>query len=384
MARTSSIFLAAALLLALVFNVHAWGVEGHGAVASIAQAYLTPKAKAAVDQIIGQSGTFKAYLDVASWPDNIRNQRKETSDWHYIDAEDDPAPPTRKCGPVRFPQDCGADESCIITAVAGAVKALVPGQAPVKVARDGINNQAEALAFLTHFAGDIAQPLHTTGYKVGANNVLVNFEGKSVKLHAAWDGTLIRKMLSTQYAGSQDKWVADLIARAAKVDVRQIPGLKCAATLNPLDVDGTEACAMEWASDSNTFVCSTVFPADFKEGMEISGDYYQNSIEPINNQIVKGGLRLAAVLNKVLGGADGPASTTTTTTTTAVATSTSTTSSTAVATTTSTGSSATATAAPTTTATGAPQPAPGKCTTLATVKIVTTATVVVTTTIGGY
>ncbi|KNE62680.1 hypothetical protein AMAG_07873 [Allomyces macrogynus ATCC 38327] len=103
MARTSSLFLAAALLLALVFNVHAWGVEGHGAVAAIAQAYLTPKAKAAVDQIIGQSGTFKAYLDVASWPDNIRNQRKETSDWHYIDAEDDPAPPARKCGSRAVP-----------------------------------------------------------------------------------------------------------------------------------------------------------------------------------------------------------------------------------------------------------------------------------------
>jgi nuclease S1 len=78
-------------------------------------------------------------------------------------------------------------------------------------------------AFLIHFVGDIHQPLHTaTNADIGGNCVRVDSRPRAKDLHAAWDGTIVRRleenggtieatarMLEQKYAGEkgQDAWI---------------------------------------------------------------------------------------------------------------------------------------------------------------------------------
>ena len=84
-----SILFAAVLGLAVLPRAQAWGPEGHEIVAEIALRYLTPAARAAVDDVLG---TYKlGDYDVASWPDTIRGDKEYDASyprngrWHYID-----------------------------------------------------------------------------------------------------------------------------------------------------------------------------------------------------------------------------------------------------------------------------------------------------------
>ena len=62
--------------------VFGWGPEGHSLVARIAEAQLTEAVRARVAEILGAGKTMSS---VASWADAIRNDRRETYNWHFID-----------------------------------------------------------------------------------------------------------------------------------------------------------------------------------------------------------------------------------------------------------------------------------------------------------
>src|ERR1017187_78791 len=59
-----------------------WGGEGHNLIARIAWVKLTPAVQARVREILGPNVSIQS---IASWADNVRNQRRETGPWHYID-----------------------------------------------------------------------------------------------------------------------------------------------------------------------------------------------------------------------------------------------------------------------------------------------------------
>src|SRR5215216_2755335 len=62
---------------------HAWGVEGHRVVGEIADHYLTPKAKAAIKNILG----FESVAIASNWADFIKSDTnyRYLSTWHWID-----------------------------------------------------------------------------------------------------------------------------------------------------------------------------------------------------------------------------------------------------------------------------------------------------------
>ena len=69
----------AVLLLTGTINAKAWGPTGHRVVGEIAGFYLTPKARLAISNIIGN----ETLAMIANWPDFIKsdttNQYKHTS-----------------------------------------------------------------------------------------------------------------------------------------------------------------------------------------------------------------------------------------------------------------------------------------------------------------
>src|ERR1700749_4183483 len=63
----------------------AWGTEGHRIAGMIAESYLTPKAKAAIRAILGDTSIAIA----SNWADFIKSDPKYNylSSWHYIDMD---------------------------------------------------------------------------------------------------------------------------------------------------------------------------------------------------------------------------------------------------------------------------------------------------------
>src|SRR3954451_16718243 len=74
--------LAFSLVLLSTSSALAWGPEGRSLVARLAAAHLTTAAAARVKEIIGPDVTLSS---IASWADQVRNSRRETAPWHFID-----------------------------------------------------------------------------------------------------------------------------------------------------------------------------------------------------------------------------------------------------------------------------------------------------------
>ncbi|MBV8156427.1 MAG: S1/P1 nuclease, partial [Dyella sp.] len=170
---------AALICLALAPGAHAWGQLGHSVVADLAQRHLSPAAEAEVERLLAPENT-KSLADIASWPDEIRNQRKETGPWHYVDI-----PLTEsKYDPER---DCPKGD-CVIDAINRFRTVLAdPYKSPLE--------RREALKFLVHFVGDLQMPLHgaENAGDHGGNKVLVNYFGQTMasnkyplNLHTVW------------------------------------------------------------------------------------------------------------------------------------------------------------------------------------------------------
>jgi len=172
-------------LLVSVPNLFAWGGEGHKIIAAIADKRLTPGARMQVIALL--EGT--PLPDVASWADDVRKERPETSRWHYVDIP-------YEATSYDAARDCQLTDhgDCVIAEIVRAEKML--GDTSQSEA-----DRAEALKFLIHFLGDMHQPLHCAERKDpvtgkgdrGGNDVHLSFFGTPTNLHAVWDSGLIER-----------------------------------------------------------------------------------------------------------------------------------------------------------------------------------------------
>jgi hypothetical protein len=81
----------------------------------------------------------------SSWADEIRAQRPDTTQWHYVNIE---------IGSHGYDaaRDC-AEDNCVVAQIVRDGRILSDPRAPTA-------QKAEALRFLIHFVADVYQPLH--------------------------------------------------------------------------------------------------------------------------------------------------------------------------------------------------------------------------------
>lgn len=151
---------------------------------------------------------------------------------------------------------------------------------------------------MIHFVGDIHQPLHVENLEVGGNLINVTFAGAKTNLHAAWDTAIPQKLVGNYSLATAQSWAANLTNEIKRGTYKKesrtwSKGLKAK---KPVDS------AMVWASDANSYVCSTVVPngPDALRDQEISGAYYETAIPVVQKQIAKAGFRLAAWLDAIV------------------------------------------------------------------------------------
>jgi hypothetical protein len=245
-----------------------WGGEGHSLIARIAWVQLTPEVQARVTEILGPNVSLPS---IASWADEVRNRRRETGPWHYIDIPIDKPH-------LDMVRDCPKDD-CVIARIAEFRKVLHdPASEPVA--------RREALMFLVHFVGDMHQPLHCSDNQdQGGNKVLVTFGSRGgdrpYNLHSLWDSGLLEKM------GKEDALFAGYSRESAKHARNWAKGT-----------------VEEWAEDNHKIARKVTYgklpkvPAGAPEPIDAA---YEKKAGPvIRLQIEKAGARLARVLNEAL------------------------------------------------------------------------------------
>ena len=253
----------------------AWGQEGHSIIAEIAQRRLSPKAVTEVARLLGANHSLAS---IGSWADDVRDERPETYNWHFVDI---PIQLDRYDRAAHCHPDPKGD--CVVAELMRLHEELRCASTD--------NLKREALRYAVHFVGDIHQPLHTVLEARGGNDIAVELKMRGAlscrggpcsmvtsrsNFHRVWDTALINKTAWNwgAYANRlEDGW------------------LKSSEAIN---VDG--GTFVEWAESTHK-AAQTVWNL-LPQNHVLDDGYYQAVLPTLDRQLGFAGLRLARFLNE--------------------------------------------------------------------------------------
>ena len=164
------------LLLFVCVQALGWGSTAHRAAAGIAERYLSPEARLAIEDILER----ETLAEASTWPDFMRSAPSEfwqrtANPWHYVTVPEGKAY-----------EEVGAPGQ------GDAYTALQGFSADLRAAETPPQDRALALRFIIHIIADLHQPLHVgNGTDRGGNDTRVTYFGQSTNLHRVWDSQLV-------------------------------------------------------------------------------------------------------------------------------------------------------------------------------------------------
>jgi hypothetical protein len=261
----------------------AWGKEGHELVGKIADKHLTKKARSAIDELL-QDHQFRSLSDgrLTNWADSIRGSavyRKKypkMAQWHFIDIDVD-----AKVGKKDLAKFC-PNGDC-------ALKAIKRFQDILKDPGNDLRDRREALFFIAHFIGDIHQPLHCAERKKDRGGNLVRVfhsddDRHVTNLHKVWDTNLVQDAVGRLTLEDYATRLTNTLSTQRRKELQK----------------GT---VEDWILESYSIAREKVYKdkdgAIPAEGAPhtLSPDYLQQGAEIVEEQLTKGGVRLAQFLN---------------------------------------------------------------------------------------
>ena len=281
---------AALLLLLLAQPPHAlaWGPQGHRTVGAIADALLTPQARAQVRWLLAHdrdrfgNPSGRTTLEAVSvWADEISGTAAARPAWHY-----DNVP---VCGPLRLAPACAAGQ-CASEQLQSELRILAD-------TRSALPLRNAALKWVVHLVGDLHQPLHAADNDDrGGNAVPVALAGVRTRgrlsLHRAWDSEFVHLALPTRSTQQPPADLAPLVREA-----QQLLGEAGVGT-----PDG-------WVAESNHLARNIAYHyPGFACGAAPGGivvldaTYVAGATALVHERLLLAGARLAALLNRSLGG----------------------------------------------------------------------------------
>ncbi|MBE9668079.1 S1/P1 nuclease [Mucilaginibacter boryungensis] len=250
-----------AIMFCLPVITFAWGTNGHRICGEIAYSYLTPKAKLAVQQILGNESVAMA----SNWADFIKSDDnyRYLSAWHYVDFDKPYTLPEMK---AFLAKDTEVDAYTKMNFLIAELKKPTTTK----------ENKLLYLHMLIHIVEDVHQPMHTAHKDdQGGNGFKVSWFGKPTNLHSIWDTELInfQELSYTEYAAAINHTTAAQRAEWQKAPIS------------------------EWLYESNQL--AEAIYAGAKPNDNLSYKYNFNNLATLNQQLLKGGVRLAGVLNEI-------------------------------------------------------------------------------------
>ena len=255
------------VILILVFfyvpaQTFAWGMLGHRIVGEIANSYLTAKAAKEIKKILGNESIAMA----STWADFIKSDTsfKYLNEWHYIDVDKGLS---LKGMQAVLQKDTAPDAYTRLNFLIKQLK------------NKGLTQKEKQmyLRLLIHIAGDIHQPFHVsaTGDK-GGNDIRVYWFGQSSNIHRVWDEQMIegQELSYTEYTKAIN------FTTAKQRNLWQ--GL-------PIS---------NWFYETYS-ISEKLHDELQKPDQRLSYQYNFRHLKTLNEQLLKGGVRLAALLNQI-------------------------------------------------------------------------------------
>jgi len=239
-----------------------WGLNGHRIVGEIAESYLSKKAKAAIYEILGNESVAMT----SNWADFIKSDSafNYLSTWHYINI---------KQGLLKTEFNTVLKKDSAANAWT-KLNFLITALKNKQLAKD---KKQMYLRLLIHIVGDIHQPLHVGQFEdLGGNRVRVLWFGDSTNLHSVWDEKMIesQKLSYTEYATAINH-----------------------STMNQR-LSWQSQPMSEWFYESYV-LAGKVYNSVTGTVPRLSFRYNFDYIDMLNNQLLKGGIRLAGLLNSI-------------------------------------------------------------------------------------
>jgi len=249
------------LLAYLPVTTMAWGLLGHRVVGEIAESYLNKRASREIKNILGHESLAMA----SNWADFIKSEPSYNylSNWHYINL------------PAALSSE-QLQSSLLKDTVTDAYTRIRFLSAELKNRSLEHDKKVMYLRLLIHLVGDLHQPMHTGRLEdLGGNKVQLTWFGQPSNLHRVWDSDLIesQELSYTEYARSINFIDKSRLFQLQNEDVNL------------------------WVEDSYK-VSETIY-ANVKSGDKLSYRYIYDYIVIADQQLLKGGVHLAALLNDI-------------------------------------------------------------------------------------
>ena len=251
-----------AAMLYLPAKTMAWGTNGHRISGQIADSYLTAKARAAIKAILGNESIAMS----SNWADFIKSDPAYNYlyNWHFINFDK-----------VLSQADMQAYlKTDTLTDAYTKINYLTAQLKNKKLAKE---SKLLYLRVLIHLVEDVHQPMHTGHLSdKGGNDVKVMWYDKETNLHSIWDSQII--------------------------DAQQLSFTEYVAWINhPTATQRTEwqkAPISQWLYESNQ-IADRLY-TETKNGDKVNTfKYIFKNLDTLNNQLLKGGVRLAGLLNQI-------------------------------------------------------------------------------------
>lgn len=250
-----------AIISYLPLQSMAWGMLGHRILAEIADSYLNSRTRKEIRKVLGN----ESLAMVSNWADFIKAEPSYNyiSNWHYINL---PAGLSQSELESKLASDTSTNAYTRINFLSTELR----------------NDQLEPdkkqmyLKLLIHLVGDIHQPMHTGRFEdLGGNRVQLTWFNEGSNLHRVWDSDLIesQQLSYTEYS------------RAINfIEAYQLKSLQ-------------RESVGHWIYDS--YQISEQIYSRIKSGDKIGYRYIYDNISIAENQLRKGGIRLAGLLNAI-------------------------------------------------------------------------------------
>ncbi|TXD48747.1 S1/P1 nuclease [Polaribacter sp. IC073] len=234
-----------------------WGQNGHRVTGKIAENHLKKKAKRKIDKILnGQSLAF-----VSTYADEIKSDKafRKYSSWHYVNMDLDES----------YADTAKNPKGDIVTGINKCIEVL-------KDKNSSDEDKTFHLKMLIHFVGDLHQPMHIGQREdKGGNTIQVQWFGQGANLHSVWDTKMIENW-NMSYL--------ELADNARDLSKKQIAAIE-AGTL------------VEWVDEIHE-VTKKVYNS-VEVGEKLSYRYSYDHFGTVRDQLQRGGIRLAKILNDI-------------------------------------------------------------------------------------
>lgn len=256
------VFLGIVVIIIPLYSM-AWGMLGHRIIGEIADQHLTTKARTEIRKILGNESLAMA----SNWADLVKSNKSYDSlySWHFIN----------------LPSGLDSTQIYIKIKKDTAVNLYSKLQLIIqelKTKRLSNEKRVMYLRLLIHFVGDAHQPMHTARPEDrGGNDIKLYWFNAPTNLHQIWDKHLIeyQQLSYTEHSRSinftsstqRRKWQAQPVH--------------------------------QWLTES--YLIAEKLYQEIEPKQKLSYNYNFNHVDLMNQQLLKGGIRLAGILNQIFG-----------------------------------------------------------------------------------